>query len=811
MADNVEKIILDDSQILGALDRIIKLTKDAEASWQKYNETVSDSARESSKGLRASIEDVIEKLNDQSENQRKNMKATEDGIKSSNKWGISLDGVSDKLTDYKNKLIEVKNKMSIFGNSTSNSAKGLTSLTRNFGGAKKAMVGFASGLKLVGRAIALSGIGLLVIALAAVAYNLKQTKEGTDLIKKGFIAVGATINVLLERFSNFGGAMIKLFKGDFQGAVDGIKESVAGIGDAISKEIDVLTDIMKRTEALIVSQRKLTKEMIVRNNQIKILREEEEKSNTTSKRRIEILKEIAKTENELNNLATENASEQLQLLEDGNKSIEEKANAENDLINIAWEGIQTQRQIANEIQEIRDNDRKEFLKKKAEEEKERLEALAQGKKLWKQLAEIGIANKSISKEGAFQFTTDKQIKALDEIMETLITIQRITGKDMSIGFKLAQDSIDKLEFNRENRALDLELEANLKIDAKKIDVELTDDTDFDLTEVKWFEGVDDFEKLFQTSLDELFGQKNGKKAREFFSGLGSLLSEFGQIANEANAIQIDAIDKQLDRLGEKREELQSELDGELEDQAKGLANNVGNKQEEVDNILAEEARLQQEKDKIQAEAQRRQLLFDTAQQTQSFITSAINIIKGFSNIPIFGLPLGIAAVGTMAAFFAKTKVDAFKATKLSKGAQRIDDHFGFGDRHGDTDLEGRGEGYELVSRRTGKRTNTVISGREMLLPEDISLSNEQFFNSMRNGLYNGIDLNEAVAFYMNQPSANTRQGSSIGRSKVNHIDQRKNGEYRQYIPFTDKKGVQKAVLVTIKPNDANGNIVIFEE
>ncbi len=115
----------------------------------------------------------------------------------------------------------------------------------------------------------------------------------------------------------------------------------------------------------------------------------------------------------------------------------------------------------------------------------------------------------------------------------------------------------------------------------------------------------------------------------------------------------------MDKLSERRETLQDELSRELELQEKGLANNVGNKQAEVDGLLAEEARLMAEKEKIQKEAQKRQLISDTIAQGQSLITSSINIIKGFSNIPIVGLPLGIAAVGALLAFFAKTKVEAF--------------------------------------------------------------------------------------------------------------------------------------------------------
>src|SRR5690606_10980787 len=127
------------------------------------------------------------------------------------------------------------------------------------------------------------------------------------------------------------------------------------------------------------------------------------------------------------------------------------------------------------------------------------------------------------------------------------------------------------------------------------------------------------------------------------------------------------------------------LDEELALQEKGLGNNVGNKQKEVDDLIQKEERLNKEREKIQADAERRQLAADTITQAQSLITSGINIIKGFSHIPVVGLPLGIAAFGTLLAFFAKSKAEAFKATRLYTGADSIQDHFGFGDYFGDTD------------------------------------------------------------------------------------------------------------------------------
>lgn len=323
------------------------------------------------------------------------------------------------------------------------------------------------------------------------------------------------------------------------------------------------------------------------------------------------------------------------------------------------------------------------------------------------------------------------------------------------------------------------------------------------------EGINNFEDLWNTALDEIFGTAGAEKAGQFLSGLGSFVNEWGGILNEATDIQIKNIDKQLNALDKRKTKAEDDLQYELDLQKEGLANNVGNKQEEVDALLAEEKRLQDEREKLSREAERRQLIAETAQQTGSLITSSINIIKGFSNIPFIGLPLGIAAVGALLAFFASTKAKAFAATKLHTGADSIQDHFGFGQRHGSSDL-GSGMGYRLTDERTGRPTNVIISGREMLLPERLSLEHENFFHSLRSGLYNGIDLNEAIGFYKQfkwqQGNINTNTTNTTIQ-RINAVKQ----PYRQFVPYVNARGEKVAVLVTIKEDMKDGSEILLSK
>ena len=103
-------------------------------------------------------------------------------------------------------------------------------------------------------------------------------------------------------------------------------------------------------------------------------------------------------------------------------------------------------------------------------------------------------------------------------------------------------------------------------------------------------------------------------------------------------------------------------------------------------------------------AQRNQLIADTIPAVP-LVTASINIIKGFPNIQLL-VTFGYSAVWGVIGFLQKQN-QAFAATKLHTGAKRIDDHFGFVDRYGDTDLHGgqRLQGSKCTYWKRYKRKN----------------------------------------------------------------------------------------------------------
>lgn len=316
--------------------------------------------------------------------------------------------------------------------------------------------------------------------------------------------------------------------------------------------------------------------------------------------------------------------------------------------------------------------------------------------------------------------------------------------------------------------------------------------------------VDDAKELLNKALKDIFGDEGGQAAAQFISSLNTGFQAYSGILQESLGLQIEANNELIKQREDQRKKLEDELDYELELQKEGLANNVGTKQEEINSLLAEEERYQKENEELKKKAARNQLIADTIQQSVSLVTASINIIKGFSNIPFVGLPLGIAAVGALLAFFAKTKAQAFAATKLHTGAKRIDDHFGFVDRYGDTDLHG-GQGYKIVNARTGRDTNVRISGKEMLLKERESLLHEGFLTKFSRGYYNNIDL-EALADHYGE--MNTRTNSTVVQQTI--VNTPKKQPMKQWVTFTDKQGKTRAKLLMIDETMGVGSEIRFD-
>ena len=114
---------------------------------------------------------------------------------------------------------------------------------------------FVGVLKLVKTAIAATGIGALILLLGSLIAVFTKTQKGVELFSKAMASVGAFVDVLVDRLSALGDAIIKVFQGDFVGAANAAKQALSGIGDEIVKETQMA---WKLKEALIELEKQET-------------------------------------------------------------------------------------------------------------------------------------------------------------------------------------------------------------------------------------------------------------------------------------------------------------------------------------------------------------------------------------------------------------------------------------------------------------------------------------------------------------------------------------------------------------------------
>lgn len=166
----------------------------------------------------------------------------------------------------------------------------------------KARAGIGSliaGLNLTKVALIATGIGAFVVAIGSLVAYFTQTKEGAKALEVAVQGLGAVFNVLIERAGKFGSAIVKLFKGDFKGAVDDATAAVSGFGAEVQKEFNAVTELTKATQALRASQRGIVVETAKQRAEIERLKMVSDDVNKSIKERIKAAKDAAALEEKL--------------------------------------------------------------------------------------------------------------------------------------------------------------------------------------------------------------------------------------------------------------------------------------------------------------------------------------------------------------------------------------------------------------------------------------------------------------------------------------------------------------------------------
>ena len=105
-------------------------------------------------------------------------------------------------------------------------------------------------LKVFKIALASTGVGALVIALGSLITFFTQTQKGAELLERGLTGLTTTLDVITDRFSDIGEALIDIFTGDFEEGAKKMSKAFKGIGEEISIEVGEMDKITKSLQLL---------------------------------------------------------------------------------------------------------------------------------------------------------------------------------------------------------------------------------------------------------------------------------------------------------------------------------------------------------------------------------------------------------------------------------------------------------------------------------------------------------------------------------------------------------------------------------
>lgn len=226
------------------------------------------------KALRAELSNLTNEYDSLSEAERKGARG-EELKKNINEVTDALKGAEEEtqryyrnVGNYKNAIIEAANANIPFVEQINQMVTSFGGLKDYLSGVKTEMIavsastsGLTKVLQLLKVALISTGIGALVVALGSLVAWFTKTQKGVELANKIMGALGATVNVLIDRVSKFGSALVNLFTGNFKQAAEDVKAVFSGIGEELVNETiqawklaEVLNEIDKKEVMLSMSR-----------------------------------------------------------------------------------------------------------------------------------------------------------------------------------------------------------------------------------------------------------------------------------------------------------------------------------------------------------------------------------------------------------------------------------------------------------------------------------------------------------------------------------------------------------------------------
>ena len=273
----------------------------------------------------------------------------------------------------------------------------------------------STALKILKVALISTGIGAIVVLIGSLVAWMTKTQKGTEFLSNAMASLGAIVNVLIDRVAKFGGALVKLFSGDFSGAWDDMKDSTKGLGDEIAndaKQAWALNDAIQQLEKQEVM---LTMKRAASRAEIEKLKLIADDTTKTLKERTVAAEKAYKMENELQKASVDIGKKKLANLL-GQVELTDEAN---DLINQMAKGAITADEAISKlgISESTIDDLKEFAQIFSDVAQKEMEAYTRNKKTQNKINAMRKETATIARE-----QRDKEREALRQAEDATLAL-----------------------------------------------------------------------------------------------------------------------------------------------------------------------------------------------------------------------------------------------------------------------------------------------------------------------------------------------------------------------------------------------------
>lgn len=773
MADIEFREAFDDKEIIESLNRVENALKEIEAQGKETGAAVDDAFAQAAQGTKQ-FDDALTKNASQLSRQ-----AAAAATAQRQQQGF--------LSAIKQTILGTQ----LGGKSLGEWAEQARQFAANINTGTKATGAMSGAFRVFSGVLKATGIGLLIGLVASAIQYFTKFQSGVDKVSQIMAGLNAVVDVAVNRFLKFGGAILKVFTGDFAGAAEDAKAAFVGIGEEIinaataayrlERAFQQLRDATITAGVEAARQRaEIEKLRLVADDATLSLSRRTKASQEASRKEVE----AAQTAYDLALQARELAQQDFILNKDNAEKREAFAKKETELLAAQSELEAT---VYNSRKEQREFNRAaaDEYKKNIEKQKKAIEDFQKAfESLQKQIFGLNIENTFNPVEAVLK-QYDAALDEAKRLQEKLLSLA--TGEDQKaqvnagiedlfreINAKYEEElskAADELESLR-GRTTELAilpppdtLKSNIRDSAKGALEALKQAADEFIADQK------------PRSIFEVLGITEDQ-----FNALGSATSQivdsFSQIA-DARIREAEAATRAADI---KVQAAQSALEEEQRIREQGLANNVALREKELADAKAARDKALADEQKARKAA----ILLDSVQQLSNLATAGTNIFKALSPIPFVGIPLAIATIGLMIGSFAKLKADALKATSAPKF------------RKG-TKLEGpTHEGGGLAISDAAGNVVGEAEGGEWLIGTAPSREHDTFLKRLNKGEFKGVPLDRIVP---RNPTQSPLSGAvpRINRLEGEHRAAREKMEYRAIVEAQERVGSRIVQAISEQP------------